>query len=105
MGYVCENVGAGGAGTVAGKLRALGAQVSVLGVVGRDANGRELARILGANEVDMSGLVHSADWVTPSSPAAWVVVPLATTARIASSCRSFIPKLPSGAPAFQRVYS
>ena len=64
--HVSEKLGAGGAANVARNLRALGAQVSVFGVVGRDPNGRELARILGANEVDMSGLVHAADRVTPT---------------------------------------
>jgi len=64
--HVSERLGAGGAANVARNLRALGAEVSLFGVVGRDANGRELARILGAHEVDMSGLVHAAGWITPT---------------------------------------
>lgn len=61
-----EHLGAGGAANVARNLRALGAKVSLFGAVGRDANGRELARILGAEEIDVSGLEHVRGWTTPT---------------------------------------
>ncbi|MDP6407805.1 MAG: PfkB family carbohydrate kinase [Planctomycetota bacterium] len=64
--HLSERIGAGGAANVARNLRALGPSVSLFGAVGRDTNGRELARILGADEVDISCLSHIADWTTPT---------------------------------------
>ena len=64
--HISERLGAGGAANVARNLRALGPRVSLFGALGRDANGRELARILGAEEIDISGLAHIAEWTTPT---------------------------------------
>jgi rfaE bifunctional protein kinase chain/domain len=46
----------GGAANVANNLRALGAQVSVLGIVGDDESGRKLTAALEDEQVDVSGL-------------------------------------------------
>jgi rfaE bifunctional protein kinase chain/domain len=64
--HVSERLGAGGAANVARNLRALGASVSCFGVVGRDANGRELGRILGAEGIELSGLAFVPSWTTPT---------------------------------------
>ncbi|MDP6539094.1 MAG: PfkB family carbohydrate kinase [Planctomycetota bacterium] len=64
--HLSERLGAGGAANVARNLRALGPSVSLFGAVGRDANGRELARILGAEEIDISCVSHVAEWTTPT---------------------------------------
>lgn len=61
-----ERLGAGGAANVARNLRALGAEVALLGCVGRDANGRELGALLQAEGVDTSGLELVLDWPTPT---------------------------------------
>ena len=50
-----EEIGAGGAANVARNLRAMGADVHSYGVVGRDANGRELLRVLEQDGIDVSG--------------------------------------------------
>ncbi|MGH2410495.1 MAG: bifunctional heptose 7-phosphate kinase/heptose 1-phosphate adenyltransferase, partial [Chloroflexota bacterium] len=50
----------GGATNVAVNLRALGAAVSVVGVIGDDASGRELTRALAALGIDTGGLVVDA---------------------------------------------
>lgn len=47
VGVVSTEVTAGAAGTVANNLAALGAQVTVLGAIGEDGFGFELARLLG----------------------------------------------------------
>ncbi len=50
---------AGAAGTVSGNLRALGAQVRCVGLVGEDGEGFELLRCLEALGADTGGLVHT----------------------------------------------
>ena len=47
----------GGAGNVINNLKALGAEVSVAGVIGDDANGEELCEMLRAIDVDESRLI------------------------------------------------
>src|SRR5579875_3567952 len=47
----------GGAGNVANNLRALGAQVAVVGVVGEDAEGERVRALFAENDVDASGIV------------------------------------------------
>ncbi len=61
-----ERLGAGGAANVARNLRALGADVSVLGAIGRDANGRELLSLLEAEGIDTSGVELLPNSVTPT---------------------------------------
>ncbi len=51
----------GGAGNVAANLRAMEAEVEVLGVVGRDERGETLAELLGRIGVERSGLLRLAD--------------------------------------------
>lgn len=51
----------GGAANVVTNLRALGVQVQLLGVVGRDDSGRKLRAILRREGVDVSGLVADPD--------------------------------------------
>ena len=54
----------GGATNVAVNLRALGAQVSVVGAIGADATGQELRQVLEERDIDTSGLVVDPDRVT-----------------------------------------
>ena len=61
-----EELGAGGAANVARNLRALGASVSLFGLVGRDAHGRELAVLLEKEGIDVDGLQTVAGWTTPT---------------------------------------
>ncbi len=61
-----ERLGAGGAANVARNLKALGATVEVLGIVGRDANGRELLRVLEEEGIESSGVESVADRKTPT---------------------------------------
>jgi D-glycero-beta-D-manno-heptose-7-phosphate kinase len=61
-----ENIGAGGAANVARNLRALDAQVSVFGAIGRDMHGRELNLKLEEEGLDLTGVVSDPDWVTPT---------------------------------------
>ncbi len=56
----------GAAGTVTSNLRALGAQVVALGVIGDDGNGYELKRALAATGVDVAPLVESRERFTPT---------------------------------------
>jgi D-glycero-beta-D-manno-heptose-7-phosphate kinase len=64
--YRSESIGAGGAANVARNLRALGASVSVFGVVGNDSNGRELSRKLEADGLELSGVERVTEWTTPT---------------------------------------
>jgi D-beta-D-heptose 7-phosphate kinase/D-beta-D-heptose 1-phosphate adenosyltransferase len=48
----------GGAGNVAANLAALGARVICCGVIGSDANGRSLKRMLSRRKIDTSGIVE-----------------------------------------------
>jgi D-glycero-beta-D-manno-heptose-7-phosphate kinase len=64
--HTSEHIGAGGAANVARNLRALGASTRVLGVVGRDARGRELAEVLERAGVDVRGLLTVPGWDTPT---------------------------------------
>lgn len=56
----------GGAANAACNLLALGAQVRLLGFVGADGSGRELAELLEARGIDVSGLVQVLGWDTPT---------------------------------------
>lgn len=64
--YRDESISAGGAANVARNLRALGAAVSVFGVVGDDGNGRELLRVLEGEGLDLSGTLRLEGWTTPT---------------------------------------
>ena len=64
--YRSESISAGGAANVARNLRALGATVSVFGVVGNDGNGRELLRALETEGLDLSGVERVDGWTTPT---------------------------------------
>lgn len=52
-----ESARPGGAGNVALNLRALGAEVSVIGVIGDDFYGRQLLSLLGQEKIDCSHLI------------------------------------------------
>ncbi len=56
----------GAAGTVTNNLRAMGANVLAVGVVGDDGEGFELLRALDGTGVDVEGLVIRADRFTPT---------------------------------------
>ncbi len=56
----------GAAGTVTSNLRALGAKVVALGVIGEDGNGYELKRALAATGVDATPLIESRERFTPT---------------------------------------
>lgn len=66
MRYTGEEIGAGGAANLARNLWSLGAQTQLLGVLGRDANGREVLRILEQENVDVSCVETAEDWPTPT---------------------------------------
>lgn len=51
-----EGIAAGGAALLARHARALGADVSLLGVLGRDATGRELLNLIESEGIDTSGV-------------------------------------------------
>jgi len=61
-----EELGAGGAANAARNLRSLGAEVSVLGVVGRDRNGRELLALLEREGIDVEAVETLPEWATPT---------------------------------------
>jgi rfaE bifunctional protein kinase chain/domain len=61
-----ERFGAGGAANVARNLRALGARTALLGVLGRDARGRELRASLDEEGIDTTGVLTLEDWPTPT---------------------------------------
>ena len=61
-----ERLGAGGAANVARNLQALGATVEVLGIIGRDVNGRELLRVLGEECIESSGVESLPGHKTPT---------------------------------------
>jgi rfaE bifunctional protein kinase chain/domain len=54
----------GGAGNVALNARALGAEVTLISILGEDEEGRQLKEILGSNNIDTSWLMHSPKRVT-----------------------------------------
>jgi rfaE bifunctional protein kinase chain/domain len=64
--HLSDSRGAGGAANVARNLRALGAGVSLFAVAGRDTDGRELARLLDEEGIQLADLVHAQDWTTPT---------------------------------------
>ncbi|MBW2415915.1 MAG: bifunctional hydroxymethylpyrimidine kinase/phosphomethylpyrimidine kinase [Deltaproteobacteria bacterium] len=66
MRYVGEEIGAGGASNVARNVWTFGAQTMLLGAIGRDANGRELVRLLEAEQVDVTGVASVPEWPTPT---------------------------------------
>jgi len=59
-----REVRAGGAGSVAAALQALGARTLCLGATGQDADGKELRELLAATGADVSGLVPCPDRCT-----------------------------------------
>lgn len=61
-----KEVQPGGCGNAAANLAALGAQVAVVGVVGRDAAGRQLLRALRRRGVDTSGIIALSGYRTPT---------------------------------------
>lgn len=56
----------GGCGNAAANLAALGARVAVVGVVGRDAAGRQLVQALRRQGVDTSGILPVSGYHTPT---------------------------------------
>lgn len=56
----------GAAGTVVNNLRALGVEVTALGVIGDDGEGYDLRRALDSQGVDTGGLIVSAERFTPT---------------------------------------
>jgi len=64
--HVDEKIGAGGAANVARNLRALGSRVALVGVVGRDAAGRDLLRLLEGEGIDVAGVETLAGYATPT---------------------------------------
>jgi D-beta-D-heptose 7-phosphate kinase/D-beta-D-heptose 1-phosphate adenosyltransferase len=62
----------GGAANVVSNIRALGGNVAVIGVIGEDAYGRELERLLSSAGVDTSGLVTDPARVTTRKTRIWV---------------------------------
>ncbi len=75
-----EGLMAGGAAGLARHVRALGAEVSLLGVVGRDATGRELLNLLESEGVDTSGVELVPGEIT------------ATRTRVLAGRRAFAPR-------------
>lgn len=63
---VCIRCFPGAAGTVTSNLRALGANVIALIVIGDDGNGYELKRALAATGVDIAPLIESRERFTPT---------------------------------------
>lgn len=61
-----EDVTAGGGANVARNLKALGAEVCVLGVVGEGAHGTRVVEQLAEEGIDVSGILQLADWQTPT---------------------------------------
>ena len=61
-----EEVGAGGGANVARNLRALGAQVRVVGIVGDDDSGREVTTLLRQQGVEVGGVTALPGWRTPT---------------------------------------
>jgi len=66
MRHAGEEVGAGGAANVARNLWSLGAQTILLGAVGRDANGRELLRILDDDQIGVDAVQTVPGYTTPT---------------------------------------
>jgi rfaE bifunctional protein kinase chain/domain len=64
LGYDSTEVVPGGAGNAANNAAALGARVSVIGVVGRDGPGTRLFTAL-SQTADVSGVIRSSPYVTP----------------------------------------
>jgi len=60
-----EEIGPGGAANAACNLWSLGAQTRLLGIVARDATGRDLLRKLEQEQIDVSGVGTHDDWQTP----------------------------------------
>ena len=61
-----DELGAGGAANAARNLRSLGANVTVLGVVGRDKSGRELLECLERDGIDVAPVETLSGWSTPT---------------------------------------
>jgi D-beta-D-heptose 7-phosphate kinase/D-beta-D-heptose 1-phosphate adenosyltransferase len=61
-----ESLQAGGAGNVAANVRALGGQVAVCGVIGKDQDGRRLLQELTAIGADVAGAIISEATITIS---------------------------------------
>jgi bifunctional ADP-heptose synthase (sugar kinase/adenylyltransferase) len=56
----------GAAGTVVSNLRALGASVQAIGLVGDDGNGYDLLKRLKEMQVNCDGLIEVAGYSTPT---------------------------------------
>jgi rfaE bifunctional protein kinase chain/domain len=56
----------GGAGNVALNCRSLGAQVTMLSVIGNDEKGKQLMQLLESNSISTSGIVTNGDRITTS---------------------------------------
>ena len=61
-----RRVSPGAAGTVTNNLRALGAQVTALSVIGADGEGYELKRALAAQQVNIAPLLEASNRFTPT---------------------------------------
>ena len=88
-----EELGAGGAANAARNLRSLGAEVSVLGVIGRDRNGRELLELLEREGIDVEAVETLADWTTPTKTRVLGAEPGRTPQQVLR-----IDREPAGAP-------
>ena len=64
LNYNSTEIVPGGAGNAANNGSALGARVNVIGVIGRDAAGDRLVKVLSAG-ADVSGIARVKDFVTP----------------------------------------
>jgi rfaE bifunctional protein kinase chain/domain len=66
MRYLGEEIGTGGAANVARNVWSLGPGTMLLGACGRDANGREILRMLESEQIDVSGVRSVPEWTTPT---------------------------------------
>ncbi len=87
--YVGETLLPGGAANLARELTSLGANVTVLGVVGDDAQGAWLREDLTRNGINTSGI--AADKNRPSSLRTWIMVNRLHYLRIDQETRKDIP--------------
>ena len=90
-----ERMGAGGAANVARNLRALGAEVSVLGAVGKDAHGRELLTFLEDEGIDTSGVELVPGMTTPTKTRILAAEPRRSLQQILRIDRDPVAPLPA----------
>jgi rfaE bifunctional protein kinase chain/domain len=93
-----EEIGAGGAANVARNLQAMGASVRCSGIVGRDANGRELLRVLESGGVDVAGAISLPNWTTPTKTRVLAAEPRRSLRQVLR-----IDREPKGAPSAEVV--